>query len=123
MACACKVKNFAKAVRACEVHPDVMVLHSKVSQTVDIFELVCQTVLLLLYFVLDHKKWVKTGKNSNTSYENKIYRVDSHSKEDSKNVIFCQGGPNFEGGLTGQFKENGQKQENLLLCKLESTPF
>ena len=44
MACACKVENFATAVRAREVRPDVVVPHSKVSQTVDILGLVCQTV-------------------------------------------------------------------------------
>ena len=43
MACACKVKNFAKAVWAREVRPDVMVPHSKVTQIVDLFGLVCQT--------------------------------------------------------------------------------
>ena len=39
--CACKVENFATAVR-----PDVVVLHSKVSQIVHILGLVCQTVFL-----------------------------------------------------------------------------
>ena len=41
MACPCKVNNFAKAVRAREVRPDAMVLHSEASQIVDIFGLVC----------------------------------------------------------------------------------
>ena len=36
MACACEVKNFAKAVGAREVRPDVMVQHSKGSQAVDL---------------------------------------------------------------------------------------
>ena len=44
MACACKVENFAKAVPAREVLPEVMAPHSKVSQIVDILGLVCQTV-------------------------------------------------------------------------------
>ena len=43
-ACACKVKNFTKAMRAREVRPDVMVPLSKVSQIVDLFGLLCQTV-------------------------------------------------------------------------------
>ena len=30
-------------------------------------------------------------KISNTSYENKIHRVNSAFNEDSKNIIFCQG--------------------------------
>ena len=34
-------------------------------------------------------------ENSDTSYENKIHRVDSPSNEDSKNVTFCHGGPKF----------------------------
>ena len=46
MACTCKVKNIAKTVWVREVRPDVMVPHSKVSQTADIFRLVCQTVRL-----------------------------------------------------------------------------
>ena len=43
MACACKVENFATAVRVREVRPDVVVPHSKVSQTADILGLVCKT--------------------------------------------------------------------------------
>ena len=45
MACACKVENFATAVRVREVSPDVVVPHSKVSQIIDILGLVCQTEL------------------------------------------------------------------------------
>ena len=59
-------------------------------------------------------------KISNASYENEIHRVDSPFNEDSKNVFFGQEGPNFGGGMVGKFSENGQKQGNLLLCKLES---
>ena len=63
-------------------------------------------------------------KISNASYENKIHRVDSPFNEDSKNIIlFGQGGPNFGGGTTGKFWENGQRQGNLLLCKLGSGQF
>ena len=43
MACACKVESFATAVRAREVPLDVVIPHSKVSQTVDILERLCQT--------------------------------------------------------------------------------
>ena len=48
MTCTCKVRNFASAVWAREVRPDAMVPHSKVSQTVDIFRLVCQTVYVFV---------------------------------------------------------------------------
>ena len=57
-------------------------------------------------------------ENSNTSYENEIYRADSPSNEDSKNIIFFQGGPNFGERTARKFRENGQKQGNLLLCRL-----
>ena len=50
MACACKVENFATAVRAHEVRPDVVVLHSKVSQFVDILGLVCQPETETVWF-------------------------------------------------------------------------
>ena len=40
---ASKVKNFAMAMRARKVCPDVMVPNSNVTQIVDIFWLVCQT--------------------------------------------------------------------------------
>ena len=64
------------------------------------------------------------GKISNASYENEIHRVDSPFNEDSKNIIFLgQGGPNFGEGTAGEFRENGQKQGNLLLCKLGSGQF
>ena len=51
MACACKVEDFATAVRAREVRPDVVVPHSEVSQIVDILGLVCQTDDLMHTFV------------------------------------------------------------------------
>ena len=54
-------------------------------------------------------------KISNTSYENEIHIVNSPFNEDSKNIIFGQGGPNFGGGTAEEFRENGQKQGNLLL--------
>ena len=62
-------------------------------------------------------------KISNASYENEIHRVDSPSNEDSKNIFFSQGCLNFGGGTAEKFRENGQKQGNLLLCKLGSGQF
>ena len=62
-------------------------------------------------------------KISNASNENEIHRVDSLFNEDSKNIFFCQGGPNFGGQMARKFRETGQKQGNLLLCKLESDQF
>ena len=62
-------------------------------------------------------------KISNASNENEIHRVDSPFNEDSKNIFFCQRGPNFGGGTARKFRENGQKQGNLLLCKLGSGQF
>ena len=59
-------------------------------------------------------------KISNASDENEIHRPFN---EDSKNIFFCQGGPHFGGGMARKFRENGQKQGNLLLCKLESGQF
>ena len=46
-------------------------------------------------------------KISNAFYENEIHRVDSPFNEDSKNLFFGQGGPNFGGGTVGKFRENG----------------
>ena len=70
---------------------------------------------------------IKSGSNivkiSNASYENEIHRVDSPFKEDSKNNTFSLGGPNFGGGTAGKCRKNGQKQGNLLLCKLGSGQF
>ena len=63
-------------------------------------------------------------KISNAFYENKIHMVDSPLNEDSKNInFFGQGNPSFGGGTDGKFRENGQKQGNLLLCKLGSGQF
>ena len=62
-------------------------------------------------------------KISNASYENEIHVVDSSFNEDSKNIFFGQGGPNFGEGTAGKFRESGQKQGNLLLCKLGSIQF
>ena len=47
---------------------------------------------------------------SNASNENEIHRVDSPFNEDSKNIVFFQGGPNFGGGMARKFRKNGQKQ-------------
>ena len=49
--------------------------------------------------------------------ENEIHVVDGPFNEGSKNVIFFQGSPNFERGTTRKFRENGQWQGHLLLCK------
>ena len=38
---------------------------------------------------------------------NEFHVVDSTFNEDSKNVNFFQGGPNFAGGPSGKFMENG----------------
>ena len=57
-------------------------------------------------------------KISNASYENEIDSIDSPFDEDSKNITFGQGGPNFRRETAGKSRENGQKQGNLLLCKL-----
>ena len=73
--------------------------------------------------MLDHEKCVKRVKISNASYENEIHRVNSPFNEDSKNIFFCHGGPNFGGRRARKFRENDQKQENLLLCKLGSGQF
>ena len=59
----------------------------------------------------------------NASNENEIHMVDSPFNEDSKNIFFCQEGSNFGGGMARKLRENGQKQGNLLLCKLESGQF
>ena len=50
-------------------------------------------------------------KISNASYENEIHRVDSLFNEDSKNIIFFQGGPNFgEGQLKNLWKMAKNKE-------------
>ena len=77
----------------------------------------CPIVCLII------KSGSKMVKISSASYENEIHRVDSPFNENSKNIIFCQVGPNFGRGRARKFKENGQKQGNLLLCKLGSGPF
>ena len=52
-------------------------------------------------------------KISNASYENEIHIVDCPFNKDSKNT-FLPGRPYFGGGTAGKFRENGQKQGNLL---------
>ena len=42
-------------------------------------------------------------KISNASYENEIHRVDSPFKEDSKNILYWQGRPNFGVGTAGKW--------------------
>ena len=39
---------------------------------------------------------------------NEIHIADSPFHEDSKNINFFQGGPNFGGEKVGKFKETGQ---------------
>ena len=51
-------------------------------------------------------------KISDASYENEIHMVDSLFNEDSKNIFFfCQGGPNFGGGMAGKFREMAKNKE------------
>ena len=63
--------------------------------------------------MLDYKRVSKSGRKSNASYENEIYRADSHSSEDSKNLIFFarEGRPEILGKIV-------QKRRNILSCKL-----
>ena len=42
---------------------------------------------------------------------NEIHRVDSPFKEDSKNIYFFLGGPNFTGGAAGKFGEMGNNRD------------
>ena len=39
---------------------------------------------------------------------NKLHLVDSRFYEDTKNIIFFHGGPNFGEGMVGIFREDGQ---------------
>ena len=57
---------------------------------------------------LTAKRIVKNDKIFKFFKLNEIHRVDSPSNEDPKNIIFFQRGPNFGGGMAGQFWENGQ---------------
>ena len=60
-------------------------------------------------------------KISNASYENEIHRVDSPFNKDSKNIIILARQALISGER--KFRDNGQKQGNLLLCKLGSGQF
>ena len=74
--------------------------------------------------MIDHKKvGQNTFENSNILYKNEIYRVDNPSNENSKNITFCQQVLNFGGWTAEKFRENGQKEGNLWLCKLGSGHF
>ena len=66
---------------------------------------------------------VTKAKNRQKNGSAEESRVGSPFNEDSKNIIFGQGGPNFEAGTAGKFWENGHKQENLLSRKLGSGQF
>ena len=68
--------------------------------------------------MLDHKSGSKMVKISNASNENEIHRVDSPFNEDSKNIFFCQGGPNFGGGMARKFRENGQKTGKPIVMQI-----
>ena len=62
-------------------------------------------------------------KISNNSYENEIQTVDSLFNEDSKNIIFLAREALISGEERPESLGNGQKQGNLLLCKLGSGQF
>ena len=84
------------------------------------YSIVCSYCSIVCLIITSGSKMVKI---SNASYENEIHRVDSPFNEDSKMYFFCQEGPNFGGGTAEKLRENGQKQGNLLLCKLGSGQF
>ena len=73
--------------------------------------------------MIDRKRWAKNDRIF--KFLNEIHRVDSPFSEDSKNVIFLQGGLNFGGGTVdvGKLRGNGQRQGHLLLRKSESSQF
>ena len=70
-----------------------------------------------MYLIIKVRK--KMVENSNTSYQNEIHRETKIPKI----YFFGLSGPNFRRGTAGNFKENGQKQVNLLFCKLGSGKF
>ena len=88
----------------------VIVRHiSTKSQQLDFSNFYCSVVCRycsIWYLII--KSGSKNGQNSDASYENEIHMVDSPFNEDSKNIFFLAS------------DENGQKQGNLLLCKLGS---
>ena len=50
-------------------------------------------------------------KFSNSFQLNEIHIINSPFSEDPKNIIFFQGGPNFEGGTFGKFEEIGNNRD------------
>ena len=54
------------------------------------------------------KSKLKMIKFSSFFKLNEIHVVDSPFNEDPKYINFFHGGPNFGGGTTGKFRENGQ---------------
>ena len=82
------MKNFATAVGSREVHPDVMVLYSKVSQIVDLSELVCQTYSASFYpctFCSEQSGFLQVSSTwrSGDCYLNKGECNLNQSKDDS----------------------------------------
>ena len=65
----------------------------------------CSIVCLII------KSGSKMFKIPNASYENELHRVDSPFNEDSKKIIFFQGGPNFLGRTAGKFREMAKNRE------------
>ena len=64
--------------------------------------IVCSYCSIVSLIIKGGSKMVKI---SNASYENELHRIDSPFNEDSKNIIFFQGGPNFGGGTAGKFRK------------------
>ena len=54
------------------------------------------------------KSELKMVEFSSSLKLNEIHIVDSPFNEDTKNIIFFQGGPNFGGRTVGKFRENKQ---------------
>ena len=54
-------------------------------------------------------------KISNASYENEIHRVDSPFNEDSNNIIFGQGGPNFGEGRPENLRKMAKNREPIVM--------
>ena len=59
---------------------------------------------------LTAKSIVKMIKFLSSFKLKEIHRVDSPFNEDPKNIFFCQGGPNFGGGMARKVREMGNNR-------------
>ena len=110
---ACRVKGLRtssknKGARTMKLCTIIAYYITSITKQLKLLNSHCSIVCSYCSVCLMAKNGLKMIEFSSSSWENEIHMVDNLFDEDSNNIIFFQGGPNFAEKTAGKLRENGQ---------------